>query len=66
MDNIPTINDDNIKKVTINILIGDLSIAEDVKKIKELQKGEKPKHLTDEQWESWKEASNKIINNLIS
>lgn len=44
------INDNNIKHVSINIIIGDLSITDDVKKIKELQYYEKPDHLTDEQW----------------
>ena len=55
-----------MKKITININIGDLSIGDDVKKIKSLQNGKKPKNLTDEQWVKWKETGNQILKNILT
>ena len=51
--------------MTINIVIGDMSISEEVKKMKELQQGKKPEHLTDEQWQKWKDTGNQILKNVL-
>ena len=59
------IEDDKVKNVTFNIIIGDLSIGEVVKKIKDIQQGEKPAHLTDEQWIKWKNTGDQILKNVL-
>jgi hypothetical protein len=48
------------------IFIVDISIdlTKDIRKIKELHKGEKPEHLTDEQWERAKKTGEQIIKNI--
>jgi len=59
-----SINDDSVKKISYNIVIGDFSIGNDVEHLRRLSTGAKPSHLTDDQFERWKKTGNAILKNF--